>query len=46
MFSQYPDFLQAEIAELKKPEEWEGDFKTLNFGNEEESFDFDDSNQD
>jgi len=39
--------LQAEISDLKNQhEEWEGDFKTLNFGNEEDSFDFDDSNLD
>ena len=47
MFSAYPDFLQAEISDMKnKQEEWEGDFKTLNFGTQQEINSFDDSNQD
>lgn len=37
MFSPYPDFLMAEIFDLKSTKEvWEGEFKTLNFGHEED----------
>ena len=44
MFSTYPDFLQSEISELKNThEDWENDFKTLNFGKHEESLDLENS---
>ena len=47
MFNLYPDFLQAEISELKNAhEDWENDFKTLIFGKNEESHDLDNSDQD
>ena len=50
MFSPYPNFLKAEIQELKETTEaWEGDFKNLNYAaanKDEESYDFDDSNED
>jgi hypothetical protein len=47
MFSPFPNFLQAEITDLKNTEEeWEAGFKTLNYAKEEQSFDLDDSNQD
>jgi hypothetical protein len=48
MFSAYPDFLHAEISDLKQQQEsWEGEFKTLNFATEEASLNLlNDSNQD
>ena len=48
MFSAYPDFLHAEISDLKQQQEgWEGEFKTLNFGTDEATLNLlNDSNQD
>ena len=47
MFSPYPDFLMAEIYDLKSTKEvWEGEFKTLNFGNENEQAELNESDAD
>ena len=47
MFSQYPDFLQAEISDIKGTREvWEKDFKTLDYGKDDESMDFETSDID